>query len=44
LSFGGLSHFQKEVAPMINYVTYTDLFAFALVIIGVIALLKNKRK
>jgi hypothetical protein len=29
---------------MINYVTYTELFAFALVIIGVIALLQNKRK
>jgi hypothetical protein len=44
LSFGGLSHFRKEVAPMINYVTYENMFAFALVIIGVLALLQNKRK
>jgi hypothetical protein len=27
-----------------NYVTFGELFAFALVIIGVIALLKNKDK
>jgi hypothetical protein len=44
LSFGGLSHFPKEVAPMSNYVTFEELFTFALVIIGVIALLLSKRK
>jgi hypothetical protein len=35
---------QKEVAPMINYVMYENMFAFALVIIGVLALLQNTRK
>jgi cbb3-type cytochrome oxidase subunit 3 len=29
---------------MINYVTYEGLFAFSLVIIGVVALLLSKRK
>jgi hypothetical protein len=44
LSFGGLSHFRKEVAPMNNYVTFEALFAFAMVIIGVLALVLSKRK
>jgi hypothetical protein len=29
---------------MMNYVTYSDMFAFALVIIGVVALLLSKRE
>ena len=43
MPFGGLFHFLgKEVVPMTSFVTYSDLFAFALVIIGIIALLKSK--
>ena len=33
---------RKGVAPMMNCVTYSDLFAFALVVIGIVALLKSK--
>jgi hypothetical protein len=43
LSFGGLSHFRKGVALMTSYVTYSDLFALALFVVSVIALLLSKR-
>jgi hypothetical protein len=37
-----LLRFRKGVALMMSYVTFSELFAFALVIVGVIALCKNK--
>jgi EamA domain-containing membrane protein RarD len=44
LPLGGTVHFLQGVVLMGNYLTISDMLAFAMVIIGIAALLKDSGK